>query len=932
MAIKGFRSSKKLKKVIPNIDIMKTEDIEQYVTLNQLPSDRVGADVIMHGLYAVNSIPVTPSAGSDLRKVIFPASHNLKVGDVLRFVTNQTEAPVLGIIDSVTVILACELDFDPTTDTVTTWRYTTPSFDKNGSLSVSGGAVQYNEDGSTVTVTRDHTTLANNNALPVEVLDAAGNSVMAQVAADIASVKANQTNATQLTKITDGAGTVNTKQLGTAVTNSDVGLITNSVIHGLNSAGGGSYVDVKVNPSGALTVEANVTSSVLPTGASTSANQTNGLQKTQIVDGSGNSVNTVQYNSLNSIRTANAGSDFIFSTVNSSSVQLAASATFTGSIETVLSATAISILLTSDQNGTLTINQFIDLAGTRKAATITFPYIANGNFARSIPLNANYVQILFQNTGGSTTTTFRLDTAYGQIDASTSLGNIPMALNEVSGTAMTLGQQGAATSFPVALPNEQVNDLFITGQAAQTAVVNNIIPATAGANATDCTGYRSGCVQIVSTGTAGAFIFEGSNDNVNFQTIPVWNQLILTGTPITAAITPTASQIGYIFPITFRYLRVRISTLVTGGSIQAFTKLSQASFAPPIQQIAQATAANLNATVAGTVTVGSITAGTNVIGNVGVGVVSNTDQTSLAITTTTTGAAKTITNGSSVSITVNITVVSGTSPTYDFKVQESNDGTIWTDIWQAPRATAVSSIVTPALRIRGTQYRYVETIGGTTPSFTRTITSARMPHAGELIRNIVDRTIAPITTNSTTPSLYVEGCSYYAITVFQGAGGSSVTFAIDGSMDNTNWVQNIKQINGVVSGVVQGYATGGYKFIRARVVTGVASTTLNYLQLQAKENGIDSSPYNMNGSSSGTTSVTTAVSVAPPAGAIGFILQCEGTTFTNPIRFRTSGTATTTSGFLLQPGQDTGYVPGAPTLSIVSQTGTAGYNLEWILQ
>jgi len=916
MAVKGFRSSKKLKKVIPNIDIMKTEDVEQYVTLNQLPSDRVGMDVIMHGLYAINATPVTPQAGSDLRKIIFASAHNLKVGDIIRFVTNQTECPVLGVVDSTTVILACELDFDPTTDTMTTWRYTTPSFDENGALSVSGSAIQYNEDGSTVTVTRDHTTLANNNAMPVEILDASGNSIMAQVAADIATTKTKMTDKTQSSQITDGTNINTIKQISTQVTTADYGIVTNSVLHAWSTAGGGAFVDVKANPSGALTVEATVTSSVLPTGASTSINQTNGSQKTQIVDALGNSVDTVQYNSFESLRTANAGSDFIFSTVNSSSVQLAASATFTGTIETVLNATAISLLLTSDKNGTLTINQFIDLAGTRKAATITLPYTANGNLARSIPLNANYVQILFQNTGVSTTTTFRLDTAYGQIDASTSLGNIPMAINEVSGTAMSLGQQASATSFPVALANEQVNDLFITGQSAQTAVINNIIPATAGASATDCTGYRSACIQVVSTGTAGAFIFEGSNDNVNFQTIPVWNQVILTGTPIVAAITPTASQIGYIFPITFRYVRLRISTLVTGGSIQAFTKLSQSAFSPPVRQVAQATAANFNATV---------------VGNVGVGVVQVADQASAAITTTTTSAAKTITNGASVSFSVNATVVSGTTPTYDFKVQESSDGTIWTDIWAAPRLTAVSSFTTPAIRIRGSQYRYVETISGTTPSFTRTITSARMPHAGELIRNIVDRTIAPITTNSVTPSLYVEGCSYYTITVFQGAGGSAVTFAIDGSMDGTNWAQNIKQVNGVVSGVVQAYATGGYKFIRARVVLGVASTTLNYLQLQAKENGIDSTPYRLNGSSSGTTSVSTVVSVTPPAGAVGFILQCEGITASNPIRFRTSGTATTTSGTLLQPGQDTGYIPAAPTLSIVAQTGTAAYNLEWII-
>jgi hypothetical protein len=45
--------------------------------------------------------------------------------------------------------------------------------------------------------------------------------------------------------------------------------VVKSVIFGKTTAGGGAYVDVKVNPSGALTVEADIVASVLPTGAAT---------------------------------------------------------------------------------------------------------------------------------------------------------------------------------------------------------------------------------------------------------------------------------------------------------------------------------------------------------------------------------------------------------------------------------------------------------------------------------------------------------------------------------------------------------------------------------------------------------------------------------------------------------------------------------------
>lgn len=68
----------------------------------------------------------------------------------------------------------------------------------------------------------------------------------------VTTLVSNQTDGSQLTKITDGAGIVNTKQLGTALTNTDIGLVANTTIHGRSSSGGGTFVDVKVNPSGSL--------------------------------------------------------------------------------------------------------------------------------------------------------------------------------------------------------------------------------------------------------------------------------------------------------------------------------------------------------------------------------------------------------------------------------------------------------------------------------------------------------------------------------------------------------------------------------------------------------------------------------------------------------------------------------------------------------
>jgi hypothetical protein len=156
--------------------------------------------------------------------------------------------------------------------------------------------------------------------------------------------------------------------------------------------------------------------------------------------------------------------------------------------------------------------------------------------------------------------------------------------------------------------------LVVTGEAARTAIVNNILTVVAGASPTAVDGYRSGAVQVVSTATGGSFIFEQSLDNVNFVALPVFNAALTTGVPITAAITPTASSIIYTFPIRANFLRLRIVGTLTGGSVQAFTRLSTEPWTPSVFSVAQPTAGSLNATIGA-----ALPAGANSIGTVALG-------------------------------------------------------------------------------------------------------------------------------------------------------------------------------------------------------------------------------------------------------------------------------------------------------------------------
>lgn len=637
--------------------------------------------------------------------------------------------------------------------------------------------------------------------------------------------------------------------------------------------------------------------------AATLANQTNGSQKNQLVDGSGSVVGPVTaLSGVNYIPVVTASSATPGSAVPARSIEISGQdagglarnilVASDGTIQvntgnpyinttgTLTSAQAVtvqlagqgtmyiqpsgtwtgSIVVTGSDDGTNFQTLFgLDTVTTdgQQQASIPSSGVNSGHtFAYSV---AGFKSIKLT-AGGGNTGTFAYG-LYASRETTILDGNLGYLFTQSntrdgSGVAITSSAMGTKQGLDTAAP-----DLYVTGQSAQTATVNNIITVTSGAAATDAFGYKSASVQVVSTGTAGTFIFEGSDDNSNFQAIPVYSQLVLTGTPTTAAITATVSQLIYTFPVPMRYIRLRIATTITGGSIQAFTKLSQSAWTPAVFQIAQATAANLNATVTGTITavttVGTVTNTTSIY--------TNADQASAAIITTTTGAAKVLAAGAAVSLNVAITAVSGTNPTYDLSIQSSIDGANWNTVYQMPRQTATGFYATPMLQLNGIQYRYIETIGGTTPSFTRTITSNRSNLPGNLYRNLVDRAIVPSTTNSTTASLFVEGYSSVGAIISLGAGGTApVQIVIDGSDDNSNWVQGLASAYVYPSTIANiSYGSEAYRYIRGRIVTGVASTTLNYMTIFASPialvaAGKSSTPVVNN---YGSTNITTAAYV-----------------------------------------------------------------------
>jgi hypothetical protein len=430
----------------------------------------------------------------------------------------------------------------------------------------------------------------------------------------------------------------------------------------------------------------------------------------------------VSLHPLGNIITTGATSYFE-SVQNKTTTQLASGAIFTGTIVSVLSYPQAIISVNSDQPFTLTIEQFSDLAGVYQLPSIVYTRLAGEDFNQPVTLSGSYVRIKLQNTGVATTTNLFLETWFGTISATPNLTN--------------------AGSLPVDIKTQSD---YIIGQTTQTAIINNILPFTASANATDAGGYNSGTTTIVSTGTGGTFLFEGSNDNVTFEPLTVKRTTLTNGDILTTAITATASTLTYEYAVKYKYIRLRIVTAITGGSIRAFSRLSSNVFTTDVQRVANNQSTNFF--------VSAVQSGTW-IENLGYNT-PTIDVASAAITTSTTTGAITPTSGLSYQVSIPVTAVSGTTPVMNVRIEESNDtGTNWYSVYTFPNITATGNYISPKFNAKGNRIRYVQTLTGTTPSFTRSVQRMQSNEIVQIQGSIPVITNTTITTGGTSQTALV---------------------------------------------------------------------------------------------------------------------------------------------------------------------------------
>lgn len=210
------------------------------------------------------------------------------------------------------------------------------------------------------------------------------------------------------------------------------------------------------------------------------------------------------------------------------------------------------------------------------------------------------------------------------------------------------------------------------------------------------------------------------------------------------------------------------------------------------------------------------------------------DQASAAITTTTTSAAITPASGPCYQVNIPVTAVTGTNPTMDVQIQESDDaGTNWFAVYDFPRITASGMYRSPLLKLIGNRVRYVQTLTGTTPSFTRSInrlqSNATMDNP---YRQIIDRSVVLTTLSSTTPSLEVKGCMNFMLVINVGAITTTApALQLQASEDNgTTWVSLGTPLTAVASSTVQTVVAGPPTgLLRAIVTTAGVGVTAGYV-------------------------------------------------------------------------------------------------------
>ena len=118
-----------------------------------------------------------------------------------------------------------------------------------------------------------------------------------------------------------------------------------------------------------------------------------------------------------------------------------------------------------------------------------------------------------------------------------------------------------------------------------------------------------------------------------------------------------------------------------------------------------------------------------------------------------------------------------------FVVQESyNAGTNWVDIYHFEAIKTTVVYISPVLSLQGNRLRYIQTISGTTPSFTRSVSRLQNNLDYVYIRQVYDRTLTINTLNARSAIFFIPSTDSINVIVDMGVGGTAPVLQLQGSM------------------------------------------------------------------------------------------------------------------------------------------------------
>lgn len=491
-----------------------------------------------------------------------------------------------------------------------------------------------------------------------------------------------------------------------------------------------------------------------------------------------------------------------------------------GLTDTQLRATAVPVSV----SGTVTVTG--GLTDTQLRATAV---PVSGTFWQATqPISASALPLP---TGAATETTlasvYAAFKAEDSAAASGDLGLPLLAMRQLADTTST-SDDGDYTLLKM----DEEGRLKVATKPASFAIVTGNITTSTGTVSANVSRASNVMISMVATSLVGHNVtFEGSIDSTdgtdgNWFGIQVIrsnaNTIELTSGVLAA--TPAYAWEASVNGLSF--IRVRATAHTSGTATWKFQRGSYATEPIPAAQISG------TQPVSGTVTATVANATANLIIPTTVA-----DVASAALTTTTTTGTLTPTAGVSYQVNIPVTVVSGTNPTLDVRIEESDDtGTNWYTVFEFPRITATGSYRSPMLPVRGNRIRYVQTVGGTTPSFTRAINRLQSNlMVNEVIRQIFDRAVTLTTLNSTTGSVPVQNCRNVAMVVNVGAITTTApALQMEGSDDGgATWYSVGAPLTAVASSTVKLTVNDtNCQLLRARVSTAGVGVTAGYVLLR----------------------------------------------------------------------------------------------------